>query len=158
MPSGYGFRSSILRYLCPTKSSFFENLWWRHCMWFVVRAPPQSKILATPMVPCPPFRVASIVGLAQNSTQNCGMPPSFGTWIVNLSRKSDWISEDLWLSSPEKRTESEWRPCFLLVLIFASWSKIVFIFLSKFLATHLGPPTLSKIMRTLVGLFIYLVD
>ena len=25
VPSGYGFRSSILRYLCPTKNSFFEN-------------------------------------------------------------------------------------------------------------------------------------
>ena len=25
VPSGYGFRSSILRYLCPTKNYFFEN-------------------------------------------------------------------------------------------------------------------------------------
>ena len=39
MPTGYSFRSSILRYLCPTKSFFFENFWWRHCMWFVVWAP-----------------------------------------------------------------------------------------------------------------------
>ena len=38
VPSGYGFRSSILRYLCPTK-----NFWWRHCVWFVVRAPPPIK-------------------------------------------------------------------------------------------------------------------
>ena len=36
----YSFRSSILRYLCPTKSSYFEIFWWRHCMWFVVWAPP----------------------------------------------------------------------------------------------------------------------
>ena len=50
VPSGYGFRSSIVRYLCPTKNYFFENFWWRHCMWFVVWAPPQSKILATPML------------------------------------------------------------------------------------------------------------
>ena len=40
VPSGYGFRSSILRYLCPTKNYFFENFWWRHCVWFVVWAPP----------------------------------------------------------------------------------------------------------------------
>ena len=40
MPIDYSFRSSILRYLCPTKSSFFENFWSRHCMWFVVWAPP----------------------------------------------------------------------------------------------------------------------
>ena len=43
-----GFWSSILRYLRPTKSSFFENFWWRHSMWFVI-CPPQSKILATRM-------------------------------------------------------------------------------------------------------------
>ena len=40
VPSGYGFRSSILRYLCPTKNYFFEKFWWRHCVWFVVWAPP----------------------------------------------------------------------------------------------------------------------
>ena len=40
MPSGYGFRSSILRYLCPTKNYFFQYFWWRHCVWFVVWAPP----------------------------------------------------------------------------------------------------------------------
>ena len=40
VPSGYGFRSSILRYLCPTKNYFFENFWWRHCVWFVVWASP----------------------------------------------------------------------------------------------------------------------
>ena len=40
VPSSYGFRSSILRYLCPTKNYFFENFWWRHCVWFVVWAPP----------------------------------------------------------------------------------------------------------------------
>ena len=38
MPTGNDFRSSILWYLCPTKSSSFENFWWRHCMWFVVWA------------------------------------------------------------------------------------------------------------------------
>ena len=27
----------------PQKSSFFENFWWRHCMWFVVWAPPNQK-------------------------------------------------------------------------------------------------------------------
>ena len=43
VPSGYGFRSSILRYLCPTKNYFFENFWWRHCVWFVVWAPPNQK-------------------------------------------------------------------------------------------------------------------
>ena len=43
MPTDYSFRSSILRYLCPTKSSFFEHFWWRHCMWFVVWAPPNQK-------------------------------------------------------------------------------------------------------------------
>ena len=48
VPSGYGFRSSILRYLCPTKNYFFEisddvigcDLWF---------GLPQSKILAMPM-------------------------------------------------------------------------------------------------------------
>ena len=40
VPSGYGFRSSILRYLCPTKNYFFENFWWCHCVLFVVWAPP----------------------------------------------------------------------------------------------------------------------
>ena len=43
VPSGYGFRSSILRYLCPTKNHFFENFWWRHCVWFVVWAPSPIK-------------------------------------------------------------------------------------------------------------------
>ena len=43
MPSDYGFKSSILRYLCPTKKYFFENFWWRHCVWFVVWAPPNQK-------------------------------------------------------------------------------------------------------------------
>ena len=43
VPSGYGFRSSILPYLCPTKNYFFENFWWRHCVWFVVWAPPNQK-------------------------------------------------------------------------------------------------------------------
>ena len=43
VPSGYGFRSSILRYLCPTKNYFFENFWWRHCVWFVVWAPPPNQ-------------------------------------------------------------------------------------------------------------------
>ena len=43
MPSGYGFRSSILRYLCPTKNYFFENFWLRHCVWFVVWALPNQK-------------------------------------------------------------------------------------------------------------------
>ena len=27
----------------PTKNSFFENFWWRHCMWFVVWAPPPNQ-------------------------------------------------------------------------------------------------------------------
>ena len=49
MPTGNDFRSSILWHLCPTKSSSFENFWWRHCMWFVVWAPYQSKILVTPI-------------------------------------------------------------------------------------------------------------
>ena len=40
VPSGYGFRFSILRYLCPTKNYFFEKFWWCHCVWFVVLAPP----------------------------------------------------------------------------------------------------------------------
>ena len=40
MPTGNDFRSSILRYLCPRKKSSFEKFWWRHCMWFVVWAPP----------------------------------------------------------------------------------------------------------------------
>ena len=49
VPTGFGFRSSILRYFCPIKSSSFEifddviagDLWF---------GPPlQSKILATPM-------------------------------------------------------------------------------------------------------------
>ena len=40
MTTDHDFRSSIQRYLCPTKSSFVENFWWRHCMWFVVWAPP----------------------------------------------------------------------------------------------------------------------
>ena len=39
MPTSNGFRSSILRYLCPTKSSSFKNFWWGHCMWFVIWAP-----------------------------------------------------------------------------------------------------------------------
>ena len=43
VPSGYGFRFSILRYLCPTKNYFFENFWWRHCVWFVVWAPLNQK-------------------------------------------------------------------------------------------------------------------
>ena len=46
VPISNNFRSSILQYLCPTKSSSFENFWWCHCMWFVI---PQSKILASPM-------------------------------------------------------------------------------------------------------------
>ena len=29
------FWSSIMRYLCPTKSYSFENFWWHHCMWLV---------------------------------------------------------------------------------------------------------------------------
>ena len=37
---GHGFWSPILRYLCPTKSSSFENFWWLHCMWFLVCSPP----------------------------------------------------------------------------------------------------------------------
>ena len=49
VPSGYGFKSSILRYLCPTKNTFSKisddviacDLWF---------GSPQSKILATPMV------------------------------------------------------------------------------------------------------------
>ena len=43
VPSGYGFRSFILRYLWPTKNYFFENFWWRHCVWFVVWPPPNQK-------------------------------------------------------------------------------------------------------------------
>ena len=46
---GHGFWLYILRYLCPTKSSSFENFWWRHCMSFLVWPYPQSKILATPI-------------------------------------------------------------------------------------------------------------
>ena len=45
----HGFWSSILRYLCPLKNILFRSFWWRHCMWFVVWAPPQLKILATPL-------------------------------------------------------------------------------------------------------------
>ena len=48
MPTGYGFRSSILRYFCPCKKFLF----WTHdviaCdLWF---GPPQSKTMATPML------------------------------------------------------------------------------------------------------------
>ena len=45
MPIGNDFRSSILRYFCPTKTSSFENFWWRHCMWFVVYASANQKSL-----------------------------------------------------------------------------------------------------------------
>ena len=31
--TGHGFWSFDLQYLCPTKSSSFENFWWRHCTW-----------------------------------------------------------------------------------------------------------------------------
>ena len=48
MPTGNDFRSSILRYLCPTKTSSFKNFWWRHFMWFQ-KFPSQSKILAAPI-------------------------------------------------------------------------------------------------------------
>ena len=41
---GNDFRSSILQYVCPTKSSSFKNFWSRHCTWFVV-CPPQSNEL-----------------------------------------------------------------------------------------------------------------
>ena len=35
------FRSSILRYLCPTKTSSLEKFWWRHSMWFLwFKSPP----------------------------------------------------------------------------------------------------------------------
>ena len=62
VPSGYGFRSSILRYFRPTKNYFFENFWWRHCVWFVVWAPPQSKILATPVaIPFPALSILTIL-------------------------------------------------------------------------------------------------
>ena len=43
VPAGNDFRSSIPRYLCPTKISSFENFWWIHCMWFVVWAYPNQK-------------------------------------------------------------------------------------------------------------------
>ena len=42
VPLGNDFRSSTLRYLCSTKTSF-ENFWWRYCMWFVVWPPPSIK-------------------------------------------------------------------------------------------------------------------
>ena len=41
--TGHGFWSSNPRYLCPTKNSSFENLRWRHSMWFVVWAPLNQK-------------------------------------------------------------------------------------------------------------------
>ena len=41
VPAGNNdFRSSILRYLCPTKSSFLEIFRWRHFMWLWFRPPP----------------------------------------------------------------------------------------------------------------------
>ena len=44
MPTGNDFRSSILRYLCPTKASSLEKFWCRHFMWLVVKASPNQKI------------------------------------------------------------------------------------------------------------------
>ena len=44
MPTpGYGFWSSILRYLCSHKKFLFRSFWWRHCMWFAVWATPNQK-------------------------------------------------------------------------------------------------------------------
>ena len=40
---GQGVWSSILRYLCSTKSSSFENFRWRHCMRFLICPPPHQK-------------------------------------------------------------------------------------------------------------------
>ena len=44
VPAGNNdFRSSILRYLCPTKTSFLEIFRWRHFMWLWFRPPPNQK-------------------------------------------------------------------------------------------------------------------
>ena len=41
VPAGNNdFRSSILRYLCPTKTSFLEIFRWRHFMWLWFGPPP----------------------------------------------------------------------------------------------------------------------
>ena len=49
VPSGYGFRSSILRYLCPTKKLLFRKFLMTSLRVICGLAPPQSKILATPL-------------------------------------------------------------------------------------------------------------
>ena len=50
VPSGYGFRSSILRYLCPTKKLLFRKFLMTSLRVICgLGPPPQSKILATPM-------------------------------------------------------------------------------------------------------------
>ena len=58
VPSGYGFRSSILRYLCPTNKLLFRKFLMTSLCVICGLGPPQSKILATLMWgTAPPLRI-----------------------------------------------------------------------------------------------------
>ena len=59
LPSGYGFRSSIQRYLCPTKKLLFRKFLMMSLRVICGLGPPQSKILATPMFGTPLYYLCS---------------------------------------------------------------------------------------------------
>ena len=110
MPAGYGFRSSILRYLCFTKSSFFENFWWRHCMWFVVWAPPIKN---------PGYAYgARHAWLPEVESRTQGSRPRPRTQKKSEAKAKDSLSEDRHsrgqgqeCSRPRPRTKDTKRKC-----------------------------------------------
>ena len=74
------FHSTIS--LPSQKVPFFENFWWRHCMWFVVWGPPQSKILITPMALLHTFE------FGYKAPHRCRTANTKRFWLASRSRCS----------------------------------------------------------------------